>query len=138
MFYRILMVMAIALVFISTTHAGTGPNLRDGEWEITVSFDVPGMPMQMPPNTYTQCLSQKDPVPKSEKPNQVCEIKDMKTKGNTVTWNVECTNRGGKMAGNGIVTYKGDKMEGKMTMTMEGQTASMISHYKGVRLGECK
>lgn len=131
-------IMAIALVLTSGAFAGSGPNLRDGEWKITVSFDVPGMPMKMPPNTYTQCISRDQPVPRSEKPNQVCEIKEIMTKGDTVTWTIDCTNRGGKMTGKGVVTYNGDKMEGTMTMSIQGQAVNMISHYKGIRVGECK
>ncbi len=128
----------LVLIASSIGYAGAGPDIQEGEWEITVTFDIPGMPMKMPPNTYTQCIKKDQPVPKSEKPNQVCEVKDIKVQGNTATWTVSCTNRGGKMTGKGIVKYKGDKMEGSMTMKMEDQGANMISAYHGVRIGDCK
>ncbi len=94
--------------------------------------------MKMPPNTYTQCIKKDQPIPKSEKPNQECTVKDIKTKGDTVTWTVTCTNRGGKMTGNGVATCKGDTMDGTMTMTTEGQAANFTSNYKGIRIGDCK
>ncbi len=129
---------AILLASYSLASAGSGPDIHEGEWKITVSFDLPGLPMKMPPNTYTQCIRKDQPVPKSEKPNQTCEIKDIRTQGDTVTWAVDCTNRGGKMTGKGKITYKDDKMEGRMTMKMEGQGVDMVSHYQGVRIGDCR
>ena len=131
-------ITVLFLAAYALASAGTGPDINEGEWEITVSFDVPGLPMKMPPNTYTQCIRKDQPVPKSEKPNQTCEIKDIQTKGDAVTWTVTCTNSGGKMTGKGVITYKDDRMEGTMTMTLEGQGANMISHYQGVRIGDCK
>lgn len=138
MLKRSALIILMLLASASLVSAGTDPNIQEGEWKITVNFEIPGMPMKMPPNTYTQCIKKDQPVPKSEKPNQVCEAKDIKVQGNTVTWSVTCTNRGGKMTGKGVVTYEGDKMEGKMTMTMEGQGANMVSEYQGVRIGDCK
>ena len=138
MLKKMVLVTFMLLATCSLISAGTGPNIREGEWKITVNFDMPGMPMKMPPNTYTQCIKKDQPVPKSEKPNQQCDVKDIKTQGDTVTWTVTCMNRGGKMTGKGIVTYKGDKMEGTMTMTTEGQGADFTSQYRGVRIGDCK
>ena len=138
MFKKMVPITLMLLASYSLVSAGTGPNVKEGEWKITVNFDVPGMPMKMPPNTYTQCIKKDQPIPKNEKPNQVCETKDIKTRGDTVTWTVTCNNRGGAMTGKGVVTYKGDKMEGTMTMTTEGEGANFTSHYQGVRIGDCK
>jgi len=138
MLKKLVLITLILLISHSLVSAGDGPDIHEGEWKITVKFDAPGMPMKMPPNTYTQCIQKDQPIPKNEKPNQVCETKDIKTKGDTVTWSVVCTNRGGEMTGKGVATYKGDKMEGTMTMTMEDQGPNFISRYKGVRIGDCK
>lgn len=136
MLKKMVLIAVVILTSFALTSAGTGPDIREGEWKITVKFDVPGMPMNMPPNTYTQCIKKDQPVPKSEKPNQVCKVKDVKTQGDTVTWTVACDNRAGEMTGKGVVTYKGDEMTG--TMTMEGQSVNMISSYQGIRVGDCK
>jgi hypothetical protein len=135
MFKKALLSVTVVLVLFSFSHAGSGVDLHEGKWEITVEFDMPGMPMKMPPNTYTQCITKESAVPKDEKPNQTCKTEDVKTKGNTITWTMVCTNPGGKMTGKGTITYLKDEMNG--SMTMKGQGIKMISHYKGQRIGEC-
>ncbi len=111
------------------------PDFEPGQWEITVDFEIPGMPMQMPPNTYSQCITKDNFVPKDEKPNQQCKNTEVTTKGNTVFWKIECTNAGGKMTGQGTITYKKDKMDGSMIMS--GQGMQMTSRFKGKRIGNC-
>lgn len=124
------------LAVVSFAHASSGPDLNEGMWEITVNFEIPGMPMKMPPSTYTQCIKKNQAVPRDEQPGQECVSKDVTTKGNTVTWTVVCNNQGGQMTGKGQVTYHKDKMDGRMTM--EGQGMNMISHFKGHRIGACQ
>ena len=128
----VLLVMVLALLACGSS----GPDFEEGEWEITVEFDIPGMPVNMPPNSYTQCLKKDNPVPRSEKPNQTCSSSEVKTKGNTVTWTATCTNRAGEMSGTGEITYQKNTMSG--TMTMEVQKSAMVSKFKGRRIGECK
>lgn len=131
--------LAVAIVWLASlafAHAGSGQAFQEGLWEITVDVDMPGMPMKMPPTTFTQCLKKDKAVPMDQKPGQECKVKDVATKGNTTSWTMECSNPGGQMTGKGTVTYTGDKMEG--SMQMQGQGMSMTSHYKGHRMGECR
>lgn len=138
MLKTIVLGMAIMLVLTSLAQSDPGPNIREGEWKITVNFEMPEMPMQMPPITYTQCITKDNPVPETDKPNQTCETKNVTTKGDTITWTAECTNRGGKMRGKGTITYHKDTMTGTMSMNMEGQAMKMESKYTGQRIGDCK
>ena len=97
---------------------------------------MPGMPMKMPPTTFTQCIKKDQAVPMDEKPGQQCKVKDVNTKGNTTTWTLECSGSGGQMIGKGSVSYSSDNMEG--SMHMEGQGMTMTSRYKGHRIGACQ
>ncbi len=128
--------LIVVLALISFAHAGSGPDLNEGMWEITVDLEIQGMPMKMPPSTYTQCLKKDQAIPNDEKPGQECVTKDVTTKGDTVTWMMACTNPGGQMTGKGMVTYHKDKMEG--SMTLEGQGMQMVNHFKGRRIGACQ
>ena len=128
--------MIVWLVLISLAYAGSGPDINEGMWEITVSLEIPGMPMKMPPSTYTQCIKKDQAVPNENQPGQECVAKDITTSGNTVTWTMVCTNPGGQMTGKGRVTYNNDKMDG--SMTMEGQGMKMTSNFKGHRIGACQ
>lgn len=131
-----LAVMIVWLASIVCAHAGSGPDLHEGLWEITVDVEMPGMPMKMPPNTFTQCIKKDRALPMDQQPGQECETKDIISKGNTVSWTMKCTTPGGQMTGKGKVTYHNDKMEGSMSMQSQGM--SMTSHYKGHRVGACK
>jgi hypothetical protein len=130
--------LAIVIVWLASmvcAHADSGPHMQEGLWEITTELEMPGMPMKMPPTTFTQCIKKDQMVPMDEKPDQKCKIKDVSTKGNTTRWTVECSEAGGQMTGKGMVTYHGDKMEGNMSMQTQGMT--MTSRYKGRRVGAC-
>jgi hypothetical protein len=128
---------AVWLICIcSAAFAGSGPDFREGQWEITVEVEMPGMGMKLPPNSYKQCMTKNTPVPIKYAPGQTCEMKDMKTKGNTMTWNLKCTNQGGTMTGRGEVTYQKESMQG--TMSMEGQGMQMNSKISGRRIGPCQ
>jgi hypothetical protein len=127
--------IGIVLLFVSMAWCGSGLTVKEGQWEMTIETEMTGMPIKMPPTTYSQCITASDPVPQSQQPGQQCVVKDTVTKGNTVTWTVECDTPGGKSMGQGKVTYSDDTMEGTMNMTTQGMT--ITSKFKGRYLGPC-
>jgi hypothetical protein len=132
--YVICTVLA-GLFMAAAAGAGSEPDFKDGQWEITVKTEMVGMPMQMPPLTYTQCMTKSDPVPQSSQPDQQCRVVDMKTQGNTVSWAIKCDDSGSPITGEGKITYEKDRMNGSMKMTAEGM--EMVSHFKGRYIGAC-
>ncbi|MBP9010123.1 MAG: DUF3617 family protein [Smithellaceae bacterium] len=130
---RIIFLGIAAFIFLPVGQAFAGPQLNPGKWEITTTTQMAGLPAQSA--KHTQCLTTDDAVPTSHDPNQSCEISDIKTKGNTITWKVHCTGGGDKINGNGSVTYSGNTMNGTLNMTTGGmQIKSKIS---GRRIGAC-
>ena len=141
MFIRTLLAaLVIALLFVSLSFAE--PDMRDGLWEITVKTDMPGMPMQMPAMTHTQCITKKDLIPQKPEKNQDCKIINSKTSGNTVSWTIQCRDKDGTTTeSSGKVTYKKDKFDGTIDMTVNqpGQgKMKMTQHMSGKRIGECR
>lgn len=132
---KILFGLAIISALVSVCWAGSGPDFQEGQWEMTVETNIPGMPMKMPPTTYTQCMRKDDPVPHDKQPSQECKVQDMKTEGNTVSWKLVCNSPGGQMTGIGKVTYQKNTMNG--TITMKGQDVQMVTKIKGRRIGDC-
>jgi hypothetical protein len=49
----------IVFVTLSVMAQGPGPR-RDGNWQVTMEMEMPGMPQKMPPMTLTQCITQAD------------------------------------------------------------------------------
>lgn len=118
-----------------------GPNLKEGLWEITVTMEMKGMPMQMPTQKFTQCITKDRTVPHKEDPGQECKIVKNEVKGDTVTWAVECKTPEGTVVSDGTVTYKGDTFDGvtrvSMPDSMHGKML-MTQRMKGKWVGKCQ
>ena len=109
-----------------------GPR-RDGEWEVKMEMNMPGMPAAMPPIMTKQCITPADASdPKKAFPPQGrggnpgnCTVSDYKIEGNTVSWSMACSGAQ-PMTGTGQFVYEQNAYTGTMTMK-----------YTGKRLGDC-
>ena len=136
--------VVILFVTLSATAEGPGPR-RDGNWQVTMEMDMPGMPQKMPPMTLTQCLTKADaddptkPAPQGRgaAPSN-CKVSDSKIEGNKVSWSMRCEGDN-PMTGTGEMVYSGDTYLGTMKMTTGrgGQAMTMTMKYSGKRLGGC-
>ncbi len=119
--------------------------IRPGEWEVTVQMNMPGMPVQMPPQTTTYCLTEeqaRDPKRAMEKLNESgsnCRMKNFEQSGNSANWTVECTGPQAAQA-EGNMTFNGrDAYQGSMQMTVNGPQGPMVMTHtmRGRRVGDC-
>ena len=133
---RLFTLSAILLSTFSISFAGSGPNMKDGLWEITIEIEMPGMPMKMPAMTHTQCITSENAVPDSSQPGQECKIIENHVDGDTVTWRMECNTPEGKAEAAGEITYTDDTFKGTIKMNMQGM--EMLQKLSGKRIGECK
>lgn len=133
----------ICIVFFSIFMAcsKSKPVLEAGMYEIKAKTIMKGVPMAMPPVTYTQCLTQEDFVPSSpsDKSNKDCVIKDQKVSGNEVTWKTECKTSSMTSNGSGKIIYNKDKLKGTLEMTTvtNGKEMKFTMEMSGKRIGEC-
>jgi hypothetical protein len=135
----VILVLAALFYLLFSAAATADYDINEGSWEITLKTEIEGMPMTMPPVTNTQCITRDTLVPKSNQPGQECEITNQKTVGNTITYDIVCSGRGGSVKGHGEATYTGDTMTGKMEMNMPGQDdMKIITKISGKRIGPCK
>jgi len=129
----------LSALIMATAAASEAVELRDGEWETVTEMVMEGMPFALPPTTVTQCISQKDPIPKGEK-DKNCTVEEPKVKGNTVAWRFVCKDDQGTSDGTGEITYSGDTYKGGMKMAMtdkKGAVTRMTMKMSGRRLGPC-
>ena len=138
MLQKILVIAVVLLASISTSIAGSGPNMQEGKWEVTTRMEMPGMSMSMPEVTSTQCLTKKDSVPQGSQQGQECKITKTKVDGNTVTWTVKCSGQSGEVTGTGKMIYSGSSFKGTIEMTVVQSNTKMISHINGHRIGDCE
>ena len=137
----------IALMFICLSAViGVSPafavNMQEGQWEHTMEIKMEGLPVEKPsmPFTTTQCLTQKDMVPKTSKKEQNCEVKDQKITGDKVSWKVKCVEKEAVTESEGEITYSGSAYTGTMktkTIDKSGRAMNSTTKMKGRRVGDC-
>ena len=142
MFKKLLLAGFFVITGVTFSSAGAGPNIHEGNWEITSTMEMEGMPAGgAAPMKYAQCLTSKDAVPKNPDTIKGCTIKNMKAEGSTVTWTMRCEEQGATIDGSGTVTYSSDTMQGTIKMTLndpEGGKMQMTQRMSGTRIGACK
>jgi hypothetical protein len=124
-------------MLLMTVAAAERIDMNEGLWEVTTTTEMPGVPFEIPPMTFTQCITEQDLVPQNEQPDNECTLSDNRISGNTVTWSIVCRGEGGSSRGDGTITYHGDSFEGNMEMSM-AEGMEMINHMQGRRIGACK
>ena len=107
-------------------------------WEITSKTEMPGMPFAIPPTMIKACIpkgGEKDP--RQTAPNKDCQMADIKTSGNKVTWKVSCNQNGTVMNGSGEITSSPDNFDGNTQITGNagGMAMNMSMVYHGKRVG---
>ena len=131
---KICLILGILFIFVSVSFAGS--LVKEGLWEITSKMEIPGMPVPIPPITYRQCMTNQNPVPNQSQSGQECRMKNVKTKGNTVSWEMVCDSQQGEVKSSGKITYKNDRFNGVVMMDMPGQ-GQMKMTMTGRRIGKC-
>jgi hypothetical protein len=128
--------VGVSVLCTSLVNAGSGVDLNEGMWEITTKVKMQGM--EIPPQTFSQCITKKDMVPQNNNPSQPgnCTVSDVQTSGNTVSWTVVCKTEGGEMKGKGKITYQGDSFMGESTSEMMGMV--IVTEMSGKRTGPCQ
>lgn len=128
---------------------GSGPR-RDGNWQVTMEMEMPGMPQRMPPMTMMQCVTKEQAAdPATAMPQGPggrgampadCKVSDYKLDGNKVSWSMKCEGQNA-MSGTAEFTYEGDTFAGTMKMHNEsgrgGMPGDVTMKYTGKRLGDC-
>ena len=130
----VLLVLGLSLTVLAQ---GSSP-MREGNWEVAVKMNLPGME-GAPPMKQTQCVTAamlKDPasaVPAG--PGGDCKITDYKLADNVATYKLTCT-QPFPLNGTGEMKYSGtDAYVGTLTLDMGGQNMTMNIDAK--RIGDC-
>jgi len=130
-----------AVIMIGSTLLHADVNMHEGLWKMTVQTQMSGLPMQIPPTSFTQCITKKDLIPKDQEGKKgKCKITQQNISGNTVSWVMECK-EDATMKAVGRITYHGNTFEGTTdisTVVPKMGTMKMKQQIKGKRIGECK
>jgi hypothetical protein len=145
-FKTVLCAMAIvgaALAGGRAASAADHPNVQPGNWEITSTMEMPGMPMP-PARPITHCIK-----PDEIKDNQSfadsmqtrnkgkCKISDIKIESDKLSYSFACDSGA---SGTTEVAFGGTTYEGTTKMTVPGHgngPMTMTNHFKAKRVGDC-
>jgi hypothetical protein len=132
--------VAALTLALSWSVLAQGPSpMREGNWEVTMKMNMPGMGMELPPMKQTQCVTAamiKDPqgaIPKGPGSGD-CKVTNYKLSANTATYTMTCKEP--PMTAEGVMKYSGtDAYTGTLKVDMGGQM--MTIEYDSKRIGEC-
>ena len=121
-------VLAVAAVL--TSASGSVQSGAGEAWEFSGTITMEGMNMAMPP--YKGCMRPDEaaapPVDKN------CKMSNMKTTGNTTSFNVQC-GPSDPMTGTAKITRTGDKIDGSYMMKSADGDMKMV--FSGRKTGAC-
>ena len=130
--------VAIVLSLIYAVAAFAAPNYQEGNWEITTTMNMPGMPKgMMRPVTHQVCMTKQNTVPQQkEQGKEKCKMTDQKTVGNKVFWTMTCENG---TVSTGEIAYSKTSFKGSQTTktSHDGKQMTMKSTMSGKYLGPC-
>jgi hypothetical protein len=133
----------LSILFSAACTTMTFAEIKEGLWEMKTTVEMKGMSIQVPPTTTRTCINKNDMVPKppaqGKGQEQECKIKEQKVTGDTVSYAMECTGKGGMSTEiSGEMTYTGDSMAGKSTMKVKGPASmEMSTQITGKYIGPC-
>ena len=111
-------------------------DVEPGNWELSVTTTVDGMPGQIGPIVQTRCLTPEE----ARDPARVlgCDFSNRRDDGNVFSFDLRC---GGQvpMRGSGSVRYGAQFMEGELELAGDasGQKFATRSRVSGRRVGPC-
>jgi len=118
------------VVALGLTSPASFAQANGEEWEYTMTVEMEGMQMPLPPSKV--CVKPDEghtpPVDKH------CKLKDRKISGATTTFHIVCgPPEPAELKGK--FTLKGDSVEGLYTVTQEGEITTVVA--VGKKLGDC-
>lgn len=128
-----------AILALITSILSAAAYAAPGEyWEVTSKMEIPGMPFAMPATATKVCISKNgESDPKKTSGDKNCQMSDIKTVGNKVSWKARCDHNGEVMTGIGEQTSTPNSYAGKMQLSgkSEGEDVSMNMAFSGKRIG---
>lgn len=124
------------------------PNMKAGQWELTIKNDMPGMPAGPQSFTTSHCYTPEDVkdaqklLPKNPMEKNDCTFDQMKVTAGSMVYAMSCQTKAGKIVTKGTYTYKGDSFEGVSNTEMPHPQGSGVMKLSTTvaakRIGECK
>lgn len=110
-------------------------NFKEDLWELTLIMEMPGIPIALPPQTFTQCLTRDRSLPTPSEGFRECQVSRMEVQDSRVTWEWVCDTGEGPAAVGGEMEYQGDRLSGLLRVRQEDM--EVVQKLSGTWLREC-
>ena len=130
--------LVLAALFCAAAGAALA-DIQAGNWEMTVTTTIEGMPGAMAPITQSRCLTEAE----AKDPSRLigagagCVFSNKQDTGSQITFDVSCTGQV-PLSGSGAVRYTAQSVDGTLDLTATNPRIVTRSQLAGKRLGECK
>ena len=110
-----------------------------GLWKITATDAIIGIPSDIPPTEFSECLTLEEPVPHPQWPGESCEVVSHEFNAEILTWVLKCQTPFGEKTKQGEIHFEGDHFSGSITpgRAMPGTKVLSVTHLVGQLRGDC-
>ncbi|MBF0310501.1 MAG: DUF3617 family protein [Magnetococcales bacterium] len=136
--------LILAMGWCMTLQADGLEGAKEGLYEISMATQMPGMPMDMGPQTIQQCMKKddfKDPqrLLQEEGAVEECQVTDQKMGSQNLTFSLNCPAE--HMTGKGDYTFSATGYSGVVVMTVQGMEGggptTMTTKIQARYMGPC-
>ena len=128
------------LLLLVLSGGALAADIEPGNWEMTVTTSVDGMPGGMEPIVQTRCLTREE----ARDPGRLvgagagCEFSNRRDTGSQLSFDVSCSGQV-PMRGSGVVRYTSQTVDASLELSADagGQKIMTRSRVVGRRLGGC-
>ena len=128
------------VLFLALAGGAASADVQEGNWQLTVTASVEGMPGGVAPITQTRCITRED----ARDPSRLigagagCQFSNKRDTGSEITFDVVCTGQV-PMSGSGAVRYTSQSFDGTLQITADMGNQKLVTRslVVGRRLGAC-
>ena len=132
---------AVPLLALALAAAPAAADIGEGNWEMEITMQMPGVPAAAAPMKQTQCLSAdeaRDPSKLFGSPGVGCQFTDKQDTGSSYRFNIVCSGPT-QVSGTGQMNYSHDSLDGQIVLDMAqgDQKVQTRTSIKAHRTGPC-
>jgi len=135
---RTVHIAIVALALLAATPASS-QTLRPGRYEVTGEVDMGGRSMKIPPSQdciTAEMVNDLTKVGAGDQGLESCTVSNVKSTGNTVSFETACDLDGERIASTTELTFGADWYKTRIKREFDGRTTSISSTAK--RVGDCR
>jgi len=136
--WPLLLALCLVVAAVHIVRAGD-EGFAEGLWEIMATDEFIGVATDIPPTTFSECLTREEPVPHLQWTGESCDVIGAEFVGQTLTWQLQCQTPYGEKEKQGVIRFDGDQFSGTITpgQSMPGMRTVTVTRLEGRFGGQC-